>query len=189
MGKTLVEQIRSRAGMTQTELAAAAGTSQPTISAYEHRTKQPSLRTLRQLGDAVGIDVNVELVERTMISETVAAIRDEVPVSEANALRLVCDLSVRLEGLTPDVLRTEIGTDPGLTGDTRWDAFVGAMAERVAHLAAIPVPPWTADHGRFVEPWWFVTPYEAMRAIALVQAPREFALRGVFIDEASLSGV
>jgi transcriptional regulator with XRE-family HTH domain len=45
---------RIRAGLTQHALAARAGTSQATISAYEAGRKQPSLRTLDRLLAATG---------------------------------------------------------------------------------------------------------------------------------------
>lgn len=48
---TMVRMARQRAGMTQAELAERAGTSAPTISAYEHGTRHPRadvlLRVLR----------------------------------------------------------------------------------------------------------------------------------------------
>lgn len=51
---------RSRAGLTQTELAARAGTSQATLSAYERGRKQPSVSTLSRLLDATGSRLSVE---------------------------------------------------------------------------------------------------------------------------------
>ena len=58
----LVRRLRLDAGMTQAELAAGAGTSQPTIAAYESGAKSPSLRTLERLAAAA----SVELVVRTV---------------------------------------------------------------------------------------------------------------------------
>ena len=48
--------------MTQVELARRAGTSQPTIAAYESATKSPNLRTLRRLAGAAGLDLVVLFV-------------------------------------------------------------------------------------------------------------------------------
>ena len=50
---------RLRAGLTQHALAARAGTSQATISAYESGRKQPSLRTLERLLEATGSRLEV----------------------------------------------------------------------------------------------------------------------------------
>lgn len=55
-----VRKLRERAGLTQDELATEAGTSQPTIAAYEAGRKSPNLTTLRRLADAVGFEMTVE---------------------------------------------------------------------------------------------------------------------------------
>jgi transcriptional regulator with XRE-family HTH domain len=58
-GATL-RSARSRAGLTQGELAARAGTSQATISAYESGSKQPSVATFSRLLAAAGARLRVE---------------------------------------------------------------------------------------------------------------------------------
>jgi transcriptional regulator with XRE-family HTH domain len=50
---------RRRAGLTQAQLAAAAGTSQASISAYEAGRKQPSVATLGRLLEACGARLEV----------------------------------------------------------------------------------------------------------------------------------
>lgn len=50
---TIIEIARKARGWTQTQLAAAAGTSQATVSAYERREKSPSLKVVeRAIGEA-----------------------------------------------------------------------------------------------------------------------------------------
>ena len=58
----LVARLRRITGLTQAALAALAGTSQPTIAAYETGTKRPSLRTLQRLASAAGLGVHVAFV-------------------------------------------------------------------------------------------------------------------------------
>jgi transcriptional regulator with XRE-family HTH domain len=49
----LLERVRGLAGLTQEELACRAGTSRPTLSAYEHGRKSPTVATFaRLLGEA-----------------------------------------------------------------------------------------------------------------------------------------
>jgi transcriptional regulator with XRE-family HTH domain len=48
--------------MTQVELARAAGTSQPTIAAYETGSKSPTMRTMARLARAAGLDLVVSFV-------------------------------------------------------------------------------------------------------------------------------
>jgi transcriptional regulator with XRE-family HTH domain len=51
---------RARAGLTQAQLAARAGTSQATLSAYENGAKQPSLATFERLLRGAGSRLAVE---------------------------------------------------------------------------------------------------------------------------------
>lgn len=50
----LLREARRRKGLSQAELAARAGTSQPVISAYENGRRDPTTRTLRRLVAAAG---------------------------------------------------------------------------------------------------------------------------------------
>jgi transcriptional regulator with XRE-family HTH domain len=56
----LVRRIREAAGMTQSELAADAGTSRTTISAYENGRKSPTVDTLQRLAAVAGVVVRVD---------------------------------------------------------------------------------------------------------------------------------
>ena len=60
-----VRLLRRRTGVSQKRLAQLAGTSQPTIAAYESGRKTPSLRTLRRLAQAVGLEARTLFVPPT----------------------------------------------------------------------------------------------------------------------------
>lgn len=55
-GRMLAE-ARQRAGLSQDELAERAGTSRPTLSAYEHGHRSPTLRTASRLLAAAGFEL------------------------------------------------------------------------------------------------------------------------------------
>jgi predicted nucleotidyltransferase/DNA-binding XRE family transcriptional regulator len=57
----LIKQARTLAGVTQAELALAAGTSQPTLAAYESGAKSPSVRTLDRIVRASGATLEITL--------------------------------------------------------------------------------------------------------------------------------
>ena len=59
---TTVRNLRSLAEVTQTDLARAARTSQPTVAAYEAGTKSPTLATVERLAAAVGMEAVVVYV-------------------------------------------------------------------------------------------------------------------------------
>jgi transcriptional regulator with XRE-family HTH domain len=84
----LIVAARRRSGLTQAELAARAGTSQPVISAYEHGRRDPSFHTLARLIAAAG--------ERLHVSSVAIAASDVAPPRdlEDHARRLLDVLSL-----------------------------------------------------------------------------------------------
>ena len=59
---SIVRTLRRDRGLTQLELAERAGTSQPTVAAYESGTKSPTLRTLQKLAHATSSELVVRAV-------------------------------------------------------------------------------------------------------------------------------
>jgi transcriptional regulator with XRE-family HTH domain len=60
MSSELLESVRRRAGLSQEVLAARAGTSRPTLSAYEHGRKSPTLTTVERLLESAGFELTAE---------------------------------------------------------------------------------------------------------------------------------
>jgi uncharacterized protein len=58
----LLKRARNRAGLTQTQLASRAGTTQSVISAYESDGRQPALATLADLVAATGYELDVRIL-------------------------------------------------------------------------------------------------------------------------------
>ncbi|MCL3819376.1 helix-turn-helix transcriptional regulator [Aeromicrobium wangtongii] len=56
---SLLLRARRAAGLSQRELALRAGTSRPTLSAYEHGRKSPSLATASRIVAAAGFDLGL----------------------------------------------------------------------------------------------------------------------------------
>ncbi len=57
----LLADVRRRAGLSLRALAAASGTSAPTLHAYEHGTKEPSLSVARRIARAAGFDLDLRV--------------------------------------------------------------------------------------------------------------------------------
>lgn len=109
--------------------------------------------------------------------------------NDSQAFRILADCSVRMENLSSGQFTAAAAVDPGSTGYRKWDALVAGIVERLCHIQAVPIPPWTVEESRFSPVWWFVTQYPSLRASALVHSPRELANRGVFCHPESLTGV
>jgi transcriptional regulator with XRE-family HTH domain len=59
--RNLIQMARIRAGMSQVDLARAAKTSQPAVSAYESGKRSPSVETLTRLLAAAGFELRMQL--------------------------------------------------------------------------------------------------------------------------------
>jgi hypothetical protein len=82
-----------------------------------------------------------------------------------------------------------IERDPGLTGDERLDALVGAIAEYLAKQRRLGrVPSWAGDPRRRLSTPWFTTasPSAAMCEYLTYSSPGEFASRNIFTEERPL---
>jgi len=57
--RNILEQARDAAGLSQAALAARSGTSRPTLSAYEHGRKSPTLDTAQRILREAGFDLAI----------------------------------------------------------------------------------------------------------------------------------
>ncbi len=79
--------------------------------------------------------------------------------------------------------------EPDPTGDVRWDAMLGGIAEREARRMARPVPGWAGRPDRVLGTWWWLSPVASLRAYTFTHTPPELSVRGVFVSEDSLESV
>lgn len=79
--------------------------------------------------------------------------------------------------------------EPKLTGDSRLDALIGAIAEYLAKQRRLGrVPHWVCDPARRLDQPWFTAtnPSDAMREFLTFSSPAEFASRNIFTEERPL---
>src|SRR3954447_17602215 len=93
VGRTL-RDARVRAGLTQGELAARAGTSQATVSAYESGAKQPSVATFSRLLAAMGARLSVEDAAQPAVAQPAPAELRRAGETLAQVIRLAEALPV-----------------------------------------------------------------------------------------------
>lgn len=75
-----------------------------------------------------------------------------------------------------------IAEDPGLTGDARTDALLGAIGEHlVLRWNLGPVPDWTRQRQRFLDRPWFMG-HERMKGFLLAESPLAFRRRFIFTE-------
>ena len=127
--------LRQSAGVTQSRLAELAGTSQPTIAAYESGSKVPNLRTLRKLARALGLEVRLQFVP-AMTRED----RRSLALHEVIAKRLIEDPVAVLERarITLDLMTEKHPSAASLL--TEWDAILHRPTSEIADVLLDPRP-------------------------------------------------
>jgi transcriptional regulator with XRE-family HTH domain len=183
----LIRTARHAAGITQVELAARSGTTQPAVAAYESGSRKPNLATLSRLLD--GCEHDVEMVARPRVRRGAASLAELSPTisedlsadRESDAVRSLFGFADDFRGSSRPGRIALIANEPQPTGDARFDAALAGIAEFFAAEAGIAAPAWVNGPGRFVEPWWFVASRPAFDAYTLANTPALFARHGVFI--------
>jgi transcriptional regulator with XRE-family HTH domain len=87
----VLRDARKRSGLTQAQLAQRAGTSQATISAYEHGRKEPTVETLARLLAATGTRLTTAPASTPVVRPTKAQL--------ARAGRALVDVMLLAEAL------------------------------------------------------------------------------------------
>jgi len=194
----LVRDIRRSAGWTQRVLAKQSGVPQPTIAEIEGGRREPSLSLLSRLVEATGQAVNLKLTPLHPRSAVATAnrVRDRLSgpagdgwspdLRQDGALRALIDFKNVLGTATADEFAVLVEAPPGLTGDTRWDAFIAAAVEDEAATRDISPPSWTNEASRFVRPLWYLSDNKALHSWELATAPGAFVRHGVLAAKEEL---
>jgi hypothetical protein len=88
-----------------------------------------------------------------------------------------------------DELRATALAEEPVRVDPRVDAYLGALAEHLAHTCRLPVPRWALCESRTLDRMWFPGVAPGFRATALRESPAAFRRRGIFIARGALSRV
>jgi len=196
-----VRDIRRRGGLSQRALAGRAGVPQPTIAEIEARRREPSMTLLSRLAEATGYELKVDLQPLPARSAVATAnrIRDLLVRAEGEhwsqaqredaALRAVIDFKDALATARANEFTDLVSTPPGLTGDTRWDAFIAAVVEDEAATRAVSTPRWTDEKARFTRPLWYLSDNKGLHGWELATAPGAFVRHGILAAKHELRSV
>ncbi|HVA06284.1 MAG TPA: helix-turn-helix transcriptional regulator [Acidimicrobiales bacterium] len=84
---SLVLSARLKAGLTQQQLAARLGVTQPVVAAYESGRRQPTVPTLMKMLAATGFDLRLSLAPHEDHDETLDALERRRPSEEQERWR------------------------------------------------------------------------------------------------------
>jgi len=133
-----VRRLRATAGVTQATLARAAGTSQPTIAAYEANRKAPSFETLQRLARAVGLEANLHYHPPMTREE-----RRSLVLHRAIADRLAADPD-RVLSLARATLRRMVPNAPSSQALREWRVLLKRPLPALLELLVDPAP-WVRE--------------------------------------------
>lgn len=181
--------MRQVTGLTQQALAEVAGTTQSTIAAYESGAKHPTTGTLDRIVRAAGVELSWAIVRRgpyhpMALVDLAEALRGAETDLDRRLLTL--EFVQEFEAEPPHQRQALLTGRPEPTGDVRWDALLGALAEHLAFHHDLACPDWAEEPDRFLDQWWFPVNTAFRRAAALAHAPAAFVRRGVFVERRDL---
>ncbi|MGH3925766.1 MAG: helix-turn-helix domain-containing protein, partial [Pseudonocardiaceae bacterium] len=139
-GSATLKQARHAAGLTQSQLARLAETSQSAVAAYEAGTREPSLpvldRMLRASGHVLGVTLEPD-PRLFRLVDLATQIRATAEIQRR--MRLVFEF-LRGAGEDGHPLLLLVAAEPEPTGDPRFDALLAAVAEDLCVGAGITPP-------------------------------------------------
>jgi transcriptional regulator with XRE-family HTH domain len=188
----LVRNVRMDAGLSVRALAEAAGVAASTVHRIEQGGLQPTVETLTRILEAAGVRLHVEphVDYSASIVGLARSIREDIARDDTTLpVRKTAELVHRFGRANPDTRDRMITARPPETGDPRWDAFLGALAEWLAVQADIPAPPWARDADRYLRRGWWITHMKSMRAWEYAGSPASFQSHGVYVHRDSLTNV
>lgn len=134
-----IRSLRRRARLTQSALADAAGTSQPTVAAYEGGHKSPTLGTLRRMAEAVNLEASVTF-HRPMTREE----RRSLMLHEAIAERLSEEPSEVIERARRTLDRMSAGPAGASQAIREWRVILDRPLEDLIPVLVDPSP-WARE--------------------------------------------
>ena len=185
----LLIAAREKSGLTQTQMARIAKTSQSAIAAYEAGDREPTVPVLQRMLAATGHNLMIAFEADRNIYRVADLARDIRKTSIKNRerrLRLVFEF---LREVDTKELTLRVAVEPESTGDQRFDAMLAALSEDLCVSNGVSPPSWVFADQRFLDSAWWVSNLKSARTRALVTAPASYRRRGVMIDRHDLTSV
>ncbi len=186
---------RKRLRLTQGRVAELLGTSQANVSAYEtgRLTPGPTVAARIAAFTALPDDTIYRDLWPPTLASTAMQLRGDIHagLGESDMLRVIIQASDDFPKLTSPVERAFFLSEPGLTGDIRYDALLAGLAVHLCREACMEsTPAWTRAPGRLLdEIWWFDSPAPSLHALGLRDAVPAMRARGVMLSRRNLESV
>ncbi len=191
----LLIAARKHSGLTQTQMARIAKTSQSAIAAYEAGHREPTVPVLQRMLAATGHNLVIAFEADQNIYRIADLARDIRKTPKKNSqrrMRLVLEFLREANENSVNVsqaLSLRFVVEPEPTGDRRFDALLAAITEDFCVRGDVTPPSWVFADTRFLEEAWWVSELKSARVQALINTPASYRRRGVMIDRHDLVSV
>ena len=183
----LVREARRSKGLTQRDLAAKAGVTQPALADIERSAHDTRGEQLDRIVNAAGFRLAVLPTSAHSAADWADEIYEELRSrrrSQSVAFRALIGLSDDLAAVSKPLRVALCVTPPAPCGDPRFDAAIAAVVEHHLSTARLPVPDWVREPFRVLTEPWHVSPYTDP-----TEVPKAFRRHGVLLGAAELQSV
>lgn len=186
----LIKESREAAGLTQRDLAASSGISQPTIAAFETGSRDVTTSTFDRLVHGLGLQVSVLPAGYLTAARTAVLVAKKIErEGGARAEVLVLQLADDLAAAEPALRGALTITPAPPTGDKRFDAWIAGLVEYRLEEVGIAPPNWVRGERRSLGEEWIVGGVTALADLVRSETPEPLLRRGVLLSEADLVSV
>ena len=188
----LLKDLRLEAGLSLRNLAKSAGVATSTVLRIEKGELHPTVQMLERLASAAGfrLFLRAQVDSAASVSGLGFSVRDAVKRGNVGeVVRRAAELASRFGNANLETKHRMLASEPLATGDAKWDAFLGALAEWLSVKARLPPPGWALGEKRYLREGWFVAAGPSMRAWEYAGSPASFKTRGVYLHQESLTNV
>lgn len=189
----MLRAARAASGLSVRGVAEVAEVASSTVHRIEQGRLHPTLDMLERILLATGTRLRLDThVDHTLNLVGLArSIANDLADADTTtwSVRRAADLVQRFLRSTAADQRRMLRATPPATGDPRWDAFLGALAQWLAGRADVAVPPWATEPDRYLFKGWWVTTLDSMRAWEYAGTPASFQQHGVYVHRESLVNV
>lgn len=186
----LLRALREKENISQAELGDAVDRTKQTISGAERAVRRFTLERLEEFLSPLGYRLELVPVKKTSDESS-----EDYPIQSlqevAESLRQDESFRPVIKEFYRYIAHTEdpcgIYQEPSDL-DKETDAYLAAIAERIAHHYDWAVPQWTKQDDRFLTDPYYAEAPEGMHDYLEGHSPPEFAKRNIFVDENTVTG-
>lgn len=178
---TILRSARLAADRTQAQLAASAGTHQPSLTRVESGASDATVGLLNRLLASAGAQVLAVSTRLPSIAAWAASFRRWLVEGDHEGVRAaLLQVSDDLRSLDGDLAVTLCSMAPVPTGSSGVDAALASLVEYTLGRGGYPTPKWAREAPPAAEPY-FIVANPALTDLVVASTPEVFAKRHVYV--------